>query len=111
MFLTYINVLKSVCYSLDSGKYKVPKAIQTKIIVTGCFAVELNPYIDIQIILFYMSTFVYALNYMSIITIYFDEPKLFDPSNINPLSGIAGLYFIFSKSIFIQYPFDTSRLL
>lgn len=48
---------------------------------------------------------------MQTITIYFDEPKLFDPSNINPLSGITGLYFIFSQSIFIQYPFDRSRLL
>jgi len=45
------------------------------------------------------------------ITIYFDEPQLFDPANINPLGGIAGLYFIFSKTIPIQYPFDTSRLL
>jgi len=48
---------------------------------------------------------------MQTITIYFDEPKIFDPSNINPLSGITGLYFIFSKSTYIQYPFDTSRLL
>lgn len=45
------------------------------------------------------------------ISIYFDEPRLFDPNNIQPLTGIAGLYFIFSKTIHIQYPFDTSRLL
>jgi hypothetical protein len=45
------------------------------------------------------------------ITIYFDSPKDFTPENIRPLNGIAGLYFIFSKSIDINYPFDVSKLL
>lgn len=45
------------------------------------------------------------------VTIYFDSPKDFVPENIKPLNGIAGLYFIFSKSIDINYPFDTSKLL
>lgn len=44
------------------------------------------------------------------ITIYFDKPKPFEPSNIKPLNGIVGLYFIFSQSIDIQYPFDKSKL-
>ena len=48
---------------------------------------------------------------MQTITIYFDTPKTFERSNINPLNGITGLYFIFSKSINIQYPFGTSKLL
>ena len=47
----------------------------------------------------------------NIITIYFDSPKSFEPSNIKPLNGIAGLYFIFTQSIDIQYPFDKSKLL
>ena len=45
------------------------------------------------------------------VTIYFDSPKPFEPSNIKPLNGIAGLYFIFTQSIDIQYPFDKSKLL
>lgn len=45
------------------------------------------------------------------ITIFFDKPKSFEPVNIRPLSGIIGLYFIFTRTIFIQYPFDKSRLL
>jgi hypothetical protein len=45
------------------------------------------------------------------ISIYFDKPKPFEQSNIRPLNGIVGLYFIFSKNIFIQYPFDKSKLL
>jgi hypothetical protein len=45
------------------------------------------------------------------VTIYFDSPKAFIPTNIRPLNGITGLYFIFSQSIHIQYPFDKSRLL
>lgn len=45
------------------------------------------------------------------ITIYFDSPKLFEANNIKPLNGIAGLYFIFSQSIEIQYPFQKSKLL
>jgi len=45
------------------------------------------------------------------VTIYFDSPKPFELSNIRPLNGIAGLYFIFTQSIDIQYPFDVSKLL
>jgi hypothetical protein len=48
---------------------------------------------------------------MQTITIYFDASKTFKRENIKPLNGIAGLYFIFGKSIEIQYPFDTSKLL
>lgn len=45
------------------------------------------------------------------VTIFFDSPKPFDPYNIKPLNGLAGLYFIFSQSIDIQYPFAKSKLL
>ena len=45
------------------------------------------------------------------VTIYFDSPLLFEPSNIKPLNGITGLYFIFTQTIEIQYPFDKSKLL
>lgn len=45
------------------------------------------------------------------VTIYFDSPKFFESNNIKPLNGIAGLYFIFSQSIEIQYPFQKSKLL
>lgn len=45
------------------------------------------------------------------ISIYFDKPKTFEPSNIKPLGGIVGLYFIFTQSTFIQYPFEKSKLL
>lgn len=45
------------------------------------------------------------------IKIYFDNPLSFDPKNIKPLAGIVGLYFIFSQSIRVQYPFGSSRLL
>lgn len=45
------------------------------------------------------------------ITIYFDSPKSFELSNIKPLSGVTGLYFIFSQSVDIQYPFEKSKLL
>lgn len=45
------------------------------------------------------------------VTIYFDSSKPFEPSNIRPLNGIAGLYFIFTQSININYPFKTSKLL
>lgn len=48
---------------------------------------------------------------MQTISIFFDTPKDFESSNILPLNGIAGLYFIFGQTISIQYPFDTSRLL
>lgn len=43
--------------------------------------------------------------------IYFDNPIPFIPENIRPLNGIAGLYFIFSKSIDVNYPFQQSKLL
>lgn len=45
------------------------------------------------------------------VTIFFDSPKPFVLANIKPLNGIAGLYFIFSQSIDIQYPFAKSKLL
>lgn len=45
------------------------------------------------------------------ISIYFDEPKSFEPTNIKTLGGIVGLYFIFTQKTFIQYPFDISRLI
>lgn len=45
------------------------------------------------------------------VTIFFDSPKPFVLANIKPLNGIAGLYFIFSQSINIQYPFQKSKLL
>lgn len=45
------------------------------------------------------------------ISIYFDKPKTFEPSNIKPLGGIVGLYFIFTQRTLIQYPFDKSKLL
>jgi hypothetical protein len=45
------------------------------------------------------------------VTIFFDSPKPFIKANIKPLNGIAGLYFIFSQSIDIQYPFEKSKLL
>jgi hypothetical protein len=43
--------------------------------------------------------------------IFFDTPKTFNPENIRPLNGITGLYFILSKSIDINYPFQYSKLL
>lgn len=45
------------------------------------------------------------------VTIFFNSPKPFILANIKPLNGIAGLYFIFSQSIDIQYPFKKSKLL
>jgi len=45
------------------------------------------------------------------VNIYFDSPKAFENSNILPLLGITGLYFIFTSTIQIQYPFNKSRLL
>lgn len=45
------------------------------------------------------------------VTIYFDNPKSFEPSNIKLLNGITGLYFIYNQSIEVQYPFDKSKLL
>lgn len=48
---------------------------------------------------------------MQVIHINFDTPKQFELSNIKPLNGIVGLYFIFSANTLIQYPFRKSRLL
>lgn len=45
------------------------------------------------------------------VSIYFDTPKSFEAKNIKPLNGIIGLYFIFSSTIQVQYPFDKSKLL
>lgn len=45
------------------------------------------------------------------VKIYFDKPKRFELSNIKPLNGIVGLYFIFTKNIDVQYPFEKSKLL
>ncbi|MDR2145121.1 MAG: hypothetical protein LBE91_01500 [Tannerella sp.] len=47
----------------------------------------------------------------NIVNIYFDKPKSFEASNIRPLNGIIGLYFIFTSGIQIQYPFGKSKLL
>ncbi|MFZ1288508.1 MAG: hypothetical protein WAR79_00335 [Melioribacteraceae bacterium] len=47
----------------------------------------------------------------NIIDIYFDSPKSFELGNVKTLSGIVGLYFIFSSTIEVQYPFTTSKLL
>ncbi len=35
----------------------------------------------------------------------FDEPKIFEIKNIQPLTGTVGLYYIFTKQTQIQYPF------
>jgi hypothetical protein len=43
--------------------------------------------------------------------IHFDIPQTFEMNNVKSLSGIVGLYFIFTEATYIQYPFKTSRLL
>jgi hypothetical protein len=43
--------------------------------------------------------------------IFFDLQKTFEIKNIKSLSGLIGLYFIFTDKISIQYPFKKSRLL
>jgi hypothetical protein len=45
------------------------------------------------------------------IAIYFDSPLLFEQEKIRPLNGITGLYFIFTQTLKIQYPFGKSKLL
>ena len=45
------------------------------------------------------------------VDIFFDNPMPFETKNIKSLNGIVGLYFIFSSTIKVQYPFDRSRLL
>ena len=47
----------------------------------------------------------------NMVDIYFDKPMSFEINNIKPLKGIIGLYFIFTSSIQIQYPFDRSKLI
>lgn len=48
---------------------------------------------------------------MQNLQINFDAPKQFELSNIRPLNGIVGLYFIFTTNTQIQYPFRKSKLL
>lgn len=48
---------------------------------------------------------------MQKIYINFDIPQKFEISNVKKLSGIVGLYFIFTSTTKIQYPFNESRLL
>lgn len=48
---------------------------------------------------------------MPTLQINFDAPKQFEITNIKPLNGIVGLYFIFTDNLKIQYPFQKSRLL
>jgi len=48
---------------------------------------------------------------MQSLQINFDTPKRFELSNIKPLNGIVGLYFICTTDTLIQYPFKKSRLL
>ncbi len=48
---------------------------------------------------------------MQSLQINFDTPKQFELSNIKPLNGIVGLYFIFTMNTQIQYPFKKSKLL
>lgn len=45
------------------------------------------------------------------IKIFFDNPKILRTDNLNILQGITGLYFIFTRSIDIQYPFEKSKLI
>lgn len=48
---------------------------------------------------------------MQNIKIFFDKGKVFQPSNVKPLVGIVGLYFIFLNDLEIPYPFRASRLI
>jgi hypothetical protein len=48
---------------------------------------------------------------MAIYKINFDKYQDFTISNIKPLMGICGLYFIFLKDTQIPYPFGKSRLI
>jgi hypothetical protein len=48
---------------------------------------------------------------MQSLQINFDTPNQFEINHLKPLVGIVGLYFIFTEDIFIQYPFQKSRLL
>jgi len=48
---------------------------------------------------------------MKTINILFNTPLDFELDIIKPLTGIVGLYFIFSEQRQVQYPFKSSRLL
>lgn len=48
---------------------------------------------------------------MKDVKIFFDEGRKFEPRNIKPLVGIAGLYLIYNKTLEIQYPFGKSKLI
>lgn len=48
---------------------------------------------------------------MNEVKIFFDEGRKFEPRNIKPLLGLAGLYFIYNKDLEIQYPFRKSKLI
>ena len=48
---------------------------------------------------------------MNEVKIFFDEGRKFEPRNIKPLLGLAGLYFIYNKYLEIQYPFRKSKLI
>lgn len=48
---------------------------------------------------------------MTILNINFDTARKFETENVKGLSGIVGLYFIFTERTYIQYPFKSSRLL
>lgn len=48
---------------------------------------------------------------MDTVKIFFESPKPFELSQIKPLMGVVGLYFIFLNEMKIQYPFQQSRLI
>lgn len=48
---------------------------------------------------------------MDTVKIFFESPKPFELSQIRPLMGVVGLYFIFLNEMKIQYPFQQSRLI
>lgn len=48
---------------------------------------------------------------MDTLKIFFDNPKSFDLQNLKSLSGLVGLYFIFSPDISLHYPYRRSKLL
>jgi len=48
---------------------------------------------------------------MNTVNILFNTPLEFKLDIIKPLTGIVGLYFIFSEQLHVQYPFKSSRLL
>lgn len=48
---------------------------------------------------------------METIKIFFEPAKPFEMSQVRPLMGVVGLYFIFLSQTEIQYPFQRSRLI